>query len=77
MFSKILILTGLGTTLVGGGAISGITPEPPLPRALEIAAGPVRVETGGKQILSAHMANHSELTLTIKFKSNARLEMKF
>ena len=77
MFSKLLITSVLGTTLIGGGAATGLAPDTALPSALEFAAGPLRVETGGGQAIQAHMASHSRLTLTMKLGAHTRLQIKF
>ena len=72
MFSKVILAGIFGTSLVGGGAVSGIAPT-----GLELAAGPVRIESGNGKIVSAKLTSHSPFALTIKLKGDQRLHIKF
>lgn len=72
MFSKIILVSIFGTGLVGGGAATGIAPT-----GLELAAGPVRIESGNGKIVSAKLTSHSPFALTINLKGDQRLHIKF
>ena len=76
MFTKIILISVLGTGAVGGavgtGTATGYTPS-----GIEFAAGPVRIEAGNGKNFSAHMAAHSPLTLTINLKDERQLQVKF
>ncbi len=72
MFSKILITTLLGSSLIGGGAATGFVPTSAI-----LAAGPIRVESGGDKMITAYFAAHSPLKLTINLKDEKRLQIKF
>ncbi len=68
MISK-LILTGLVSTgVIGGAAAGGMVPT-----SLEIAAGPVRIESGEGNPLQARMANQSRSGLIISLKNGRRI----
>ena len=76
MFTKIILISVLGTGALGGvvgtGTVTSYTPS-----GVEFAAGPVRIEAGNGKTFSAHMAAHSPLTLTIKLKDKRQLHVKF
>lgn len=72
MFSKAILIGALSTGLVGGTAATGITPT-----GLELAAGPVRIESGNGKIVSAKLTSHSPFALTINLKGDQRLHIKF
>jgi len=72
MFSKIVLIGALSTGVIGGGAVTGITPT-----GLELAAGPVRIESGNGKIISAKLTSHAPFTLTINLKGDQRLHIKF
>lgn len=72
MFTKLILISALGTGALGTGAASGITPT-----GLEFAAGPVRIETGNGKLVSAHMAEHTPLTLTVNLEGDRKLQIKF
>ncbi len=82
MFTKLILIgvattgimgTGaLGTGALGTGAASGITPT-----GIEFAAGPIRIEAGNGKFISAHMAQHTSLTLTVNLQGDRKLQIKF
>ncbi len=72
MFTKLFLIGVLGTGALGTGAANGITPT-----GLEFAAGPVRIETGNGKFVSAHMAKHTPLTLTVNLEGDRKLQIKF
>ena len=72
MFTKLFLIAAVGTGALGTGATTGITPT-----GLEFAAGPVRVEAGNGNFISAHMAEHTSLMLTINLQDDRKLQLKF
>lgn len=76
MFTKLLIIAAVGTGALGTSAATGVA-SGIVPTGVEFAAGPVRVEAGNGNFLSAHMAEHASLKLTIKLQDNRRLQVKF
>lgn len=72
MFSKIVLIGALSTGVVGGGAVTGITPT-----GLELAAGPVRIESGNGKIISAKLTTPTAFVVTINLKDDQRLHIKF
>ena len=72
MFTKLLLISVLGTGALGTGAVTGYTPS-----GIEFAAGPVRVEAGNGKVFSAHMAAHTPFTLTVKLQDDRKLQVKF
>ena len=72
MFTKLLLIGAVGTGALGTGAATGITPT-----GMEFAAGPVRIEAGNGKFVSAHMAEHIPLTLTVNLQGERRLHIKF
>jgi len=72
MISK-LLLTGLVSTgVIGGAAAGGLTPT-----SLEIAAGPVRIESSEGNPLQARMANQSRSGLIVKLQNGRRIIIRF
>ncbi|PHS76501.1 MAG: hypothetical protein COB56_06600 [Robiginitomaculum sp.] len=72
MFTKLFLIAAVGTGALGTGAATGFTPT-----GVEFAAGPVRVEAGNGNFLTAHMAEHTSLTLTINLQDDRKLQLKF
>lgn len=72
MFSKILLISVFGTSLVGTSAVGGFAPT-----GMELACGAVRIESGNGQGLSAHLDSHSSFALTINLKGERTLKLKF
>jgi len=72
VFTKLFLIAAVGTGALGTGAATGITPT-----GLEFAAGPVRVEAGNGNFISAHMAEHTSLMLTINLQDDRKLQLKF
>jgi hypothetical protein len=72
VFTKLFFIAAVGTGALGTGAATGITPT-----GVEFAAGPVRVEAGNGNFLTAHMAEHTSLTLTIILQDDRQLQVKF
>ena len=72
MFSKVILVGLFSTSVVGGGAVTGIAPT-----GLELAAGPVRIESGNGKIISARLTDKSAVALTINLKDDRRIHIKF
>ena len=72
MLSKLVLVGLFGTSLVGGGAATGIAPT-----GVELAAGPVRIESGNGKIIAARLTGESAAALTISLKGDQRLHIKF
>lgn len=72
MFTKLFLIAAVGTGALGTGAATGF-----IPTGVEFAAGPVRVEAGNGNFLTAHMAEHTSLTLTINLQDDRKLQLKF
>ena len=76
MFTKLFLIAAVGTGALGTGAATGAV-SGIIPTGIEFAAGPVRVEAGNGNFLSAHMAEHTSLRLTINLQDDRRLQVKF
>ncbi len=72
MFTKLFLIAAVGTGALGTGAATGFAPT-----SVEFAAGPVRVEAGNGNFISAHMAEHTSLTLIINLQDERKLQLKF
>jgi len=72
MFTKLFLIAAVGTGALGTGAATGMAPT-----GVEFAAGPVRVEVGNGNFLSAHMTQHTSLRLTINLQGERHLQIKF
>lgn len=72
MFSKIVLVSIFGTSLIGTGAAGGFTPT-----GMELACGAVRIETGFGQGVHARLDNHSNFALTINLNGERSLKLKF
>lgn len=72
MISKAIIIGLFSTGLIGTGAISSVVPI-----SIELAAGPVRIESGNGKVLSAYLDTHSPPALTIALKGDRSLKIKF
>lgn len=77
MFTKLLIIGAVGTSAIGTGAVTGVTPT-----GMEFAAGPIRIEVGrveaeNGKFFSAHMAEHTPLTFTVNLQGERKLHIKF
>lgn len=71
MLSKIVLVGLFGTSLVGGGAATGITPT-----GVELAAGPIRIESGNGKIVSARFADQSAMSFTINLTGEQHIQIK-
>jgi len=72
VFTKLFLIAAVGTGALGTGAATGIVPS-----SVEFAAGPIRVEAGNGNFLSAHMAEHTSLRFTVNFQGERHLQIKF
>lgn len=72
MRSKITINTLVGTGLVGTGAMIAAALQ-----GVELAAGPVRFESGNGKIVDARLAAHAPLSLTIQLSDARRINITF
>ena len=72
MLTKLLIASALGTSAVGTGVATGMTPT-----GIELAAGPMRIETGNGHVVSARLAEHMPFSLTINLQGDTKLCVKF
>ena len=72
MLSKLILVGLFGTSVVGGGAATGITPT-----GVELAAGQVRIESGNGKIFNARLTAESSVALTINLKNDQSIHFKF
>ena len=77
MFTKLFLIGALGTGILGTGALGTGAATGISPTGMEFAAGPVRIEAGNGKFVSAHMAEHTPLTLTVNLQGERRLHIKF
>ncbi|PHR60210.1 MAG: hypothetical protein COA43_07890 [Robiginitomaculum sp.] len=71
MIGKAIIISVMGTGLLGTGASVGT------PTGIEIAAGPLHIESGNGKIFNARFDNGSGISLTITLKDERNLILKF
>ncbi len=72
MFSKMILVSIFGTSLVGTGAVGGFAPT-----GMELACGAVRIESGNGKGISAHLDSHSSFAITIGLSGERSLKLKF
>ncbi|MCF6274223.1 MAG: hypothetical protein L3J05_00470 [Robiginitomaculum sp.] len=77
MFTKLFLISAISTGALGTGVATGITPTGVAPTGIEFAAGPIRIKTGNGKFITAHMAEHTPLTLTVNLQGERRLLIKF
>lgn len=71
MIGKTVLLTLMGTGIIGTGASVSA------PVGVELAAGPVRIESGNGHIFHAKIEKSTSLALTISLKDDRNLIIKF
>ena len=77
MFSKLFLIAAIGTGAVGTGAIGTGAVAGIAPTGVEFAAGPVRIEAGNGKFITAQLAEHTSLRLTLVLKDDRQLQIKF
>lgn len=76
MFSKAIIIGLCSTGVISTTAITGAATNM-VPVSIEMAAGPVRIESGNGKIFSAHLEQTSKTALVIELKDDRRLRINF
>ncbi len=72
MFTKITIGVLATSGIISTTALTGMTPT-----HIELAAGPVRIETGEGHIAHVYLAKHSPFNLSIQLKNDRIIKVQF
>lgn len=76
MLSKAIIIGLCSTGIISTTAVTGAATNM-MPVSVEVAAGPVRIETGHGKFFSAHLEASSKSALVIELKDDRRLRINF
>lgn len=76
MLSKAVIIGLCSTGVISTTAVTGAATNM-IPVGVEMAAGPVRIETGHGKIFNAYLAPSSKTALVIELKDDRRLRINF